>query len=109
MMAKFAIYETYSQQVEKVREMLFAFYEESRPTLPEAVAKDMDKQLKGIDRAEAMGIPDDAREWFVYHMMKQAGKNNKSMAAILEDFEKKLEFLANSTQEDCPICLEAFT
>jgi len=107
MMAKFTLYERYSQQVEKVRETLFAFYEDSRPTLPEAVAKDMDNQLKRIDRTEAMGIPDDAREWFVYHMMKQAGKNNKSMAGILESFEKKLEFLAQ--QEECPICLEVFS
>jgi hypothetical protein len=109
MMAKFALYETYSQQVEKVRERLFAFYEDSRLTLPQAVAQDMERQLKRIDRAEAMGIPDDAREWFVYHMMKQAGKNNKAMAAILEDFEKKLEFLAKREQEECPICLEAFS
>jgi hypothetical protein len=107
--AKFALYETYSQQVERVRERLFALYEESCPTLPQAVAKDVDKQLKRIDRAEAMGIPDDAREWFVYHMMKQAGKNNKSMLAILEDFEKKLDFLAKSEQEECPICLESFS
>merc|ERR1719231_2072950 len=32
--------------------------------------------------------------------MKQAGKNNKAMAAILEDFEKKLEFLAKSEQDN---------
>jgi len=109
MMAKFALYETYSQQVQKVRSTLFTLFEESCPTLPEAVAKDMEKQLKRIDRDEAMGIPDDAREWFVYHMMKQAGRNNKSMAGILENFEKKLEFLAKSEQEECPICLETFS
>jgi len=56
-----------------------------------------------------MGIPDDSNKWFVYHMMKQAGKNNKSMAAILGDFEKKLDFLAKSEQEECPICLEIFS
>merc|ERR1712139_53684 len=109
MMAKFALYETYSQQVQKVRETLFALFEDSRPTLPEAVVKDVEKQLRRIDRQEAMGIQDDASEWFVYHMMKQAGKNNRSMAAILEDFEKKLDFLAKSEQEECPICLEAFS
>jgi len=107
--AKFGLYETYSQQVEQVRERLFALYEESHSTLPEAVAKDMDKKLKKIDSTEAMGIPDEAREWFVYHMMKQAGRNNKAMIAILDHFEKKLDFLAKSEQEECPICLERFS
>jgi hypothetical protein len=107
--AKFAFYETYSQQVELIRNRLFALYEESRPNLPEAVANDMDKKLKKIDSTDAMGIPDDAREWFVYHMMQKAGMNNKNMVSILEDFEKKLDFLATSTQEECPICLENFS
>jgi len=109
LMAKFTLYETYSRQVELVRERVVSLYEESRPTLPQAVASDMNKQIKKIDSAEAMGIPDDSNNWFVYHMMKQAGKNNKSMAAILEDFEKKLDFLAKSEQEECPICLENFS
>lgn len=107
--AKFALYETYSQQVELIRNRLFALYGETRATLPQAVAKDMDKKLKKIDSTEAMGIPDDARGWFVYHMMKKAGHNNKTMVAILEEFEKKLDFLAKSEQEECPICLESFS
>ena len=41
----------------------------------------MGKRVKGIDSTEAMGIPDEAREWFVFHMMKQAERNNVSMAA----------------------------
>jgi len=81
---------------------------ESRPTVPSAVASDMDKQVAGIDSAEAMGIPDDAREWFVYHMMRQAERNNLKMAAILDSFEKKLEFLASNDQAECPVCLESF-
>lgn len=107
--AKFALFEAYSQQVELIRKRLFDLYQESCSTLPDAVAKDMEKHLKKIDSTEAMGIPDDAREWFVYHMMKKAGNNNKTMVAILEDFEKKLDFLAKSEQEECPICLENFT
>merc|ERR1711904_389560 len=103
------LFEAYSQQVELIRKRLFDLYEESRPALPDAVAKDMEKHLKKIDNTEAMGIPDNAREWFVYHMMKKTGNNNKTMVAILEDFEKKLDFLAKSEQEECPICLEIFT
>jgi len=57
---------------------------------------------------EAMGIPDDVREWFVFHMMRKAERNNLSMARILENFEKKLAFLANNDQQECPVCLEKF-
>merc|ERR1712232_1545546 len=65
--------------------------------------------VKGIDSNEAMGIYDQAREWFVFLMMRQAERNNLNMARILEGFEKKLEFLASNDQSECPVCLEAFT
>lgn len=107
--AKFMLYEGYASEVEQMRSTLFTFHEESRPTVPAAVASDMDKQIKGIDTTEAMGIPDRAREWFVYHMMRQAERNNLKMAGILENFEKTLEFLAANDQDECPVCLEAFT
>lgn len=106
--AKFMLYEGYGLEVEQMRGNLLKFHEESRPTVPSAVASDMDKQVAGIDSAEAMGIPDDAREWFVYHMMRQAERNNLKMAAILDSFEKKLEFLASNDQAECPVCLESF-
>merc|ERR1712232_1078555 len=41
--------------------------------------------------------------------MKQAEKNNRGMERALKDFERKLEFLAQSAQTECPICLEAFS
>merc|ERR1712046_92728 len=106
--AKFLLYEGYASEVEEMRGTLFKFHEDSRPTVPAAVATDMDKQIKGIDSREAMGIPDDARGWFVYHMMRQAEKNNLKMAGILDGFEKKLEFLASNDQSECPVCLECF-
>jgi len=109
MTAKFGLYETYGQQVEKMRGTLFGLYEDNKPTLPDSVNQDMDKQLKKIDRAEAMGIPDDARGWFVYHMMAQAGRNNEDMSSVMEGFEKKLEFLSKNDQDECPICLDAFS
>jgi len=107
--AKFGLYETYGEQVQKMRGTLFGLYDENKETLPDSVKKDTEKQLKNIDSAEAMGIPDDARGWFVYHMMKRAGRNNETMNTVMTDFEKKLEFLANSEQNECPICLEDFT
>lgn len=106
--AKFALYEGYGAEVEKMRGTLLKFYEESRPTVPVAVAADMDSQVKGIDSTEAMGIFDESREWFVYHMMRQAERNNVKMAGILDGFEKRLEYLATNLQPECPICLELF-
>jgi hypothetical protein len=107
--AKFMLYEGYGSEVEQMRNTLYRFYEESKPNVPEALASDMSKQLKGIDTQEAMGIPDHSREWFVYHMMRQAERNNLKMAGILDGFEKKLEFLAANDQTECPVCLEDFT
>jgi len=106
--AKFMLYEGYASEVEQIRGDLFKFHEENGPTLPAAVAADMDKQVRSIDSTEAMGILDGAREWFVYHMMRQAEKNNENMAGILDSFEKKLQFLASNDQAECPICLESF-
>lgn len=106
MAAKFGIYGTYSEEVSKMRATLFGLYEENKASLPDAVKADMERQLKRIDREEAMGIPEHIRVWFVYHMMRQAGVNNESMGGIMERFEKKLEFLANNDQDECPICLE---
>jgi hypothetical protein len=107
--AKFGLYETYSEEVVKMRGTVFGLYEENKPSLPDAVRNDMERQLKRIDRDEAMGIQDDAREWFVYNMLKVAGQNNSHMSGIMENFEKRLEFLANNDQDECPICLEKFS
>eukprot|EP00927_Polykrikos_kofoidii_P076751 TRINITY_DN73790_c0_g1_i1.p1 TRINITY_DN73790_c0_g1~~TRINITY_DN73790_c0_g1_i1.p1 ORF type:complete len:388 (+),score=61.49 TRINITY_DN73790_c0_g1_i1:37-1200(+) len=106
--AKFLLYEGYQSEVEQMRNTLLTFHQDSIPTVPQAVATDMNKQVASIDSAEAMGIPDDAREWFVYHMMRQAERNNLKMARVLESFEKRLEFLASNDQADCPVCFEAF-
>jgi len=92
--AKFMLYEGYAREVE--------------PTLPPTVAADLGNQIGKIDSTEAMGIPDDVREWFVFHMMKKAERNNVSMARILDSFEKKLAFLAKNDQEECPVCLDKF-
>lgn len=108
--AKFTLYEGYSQQLEKIRALLFDFYEESAPTVPPSVSGDWKRQLKNVDSHEAMGIvDDDGRIWFVYHMMKTAEKNNRIMTGTLEGFQRKIELLAQNDQTECPVCLEAFT
>lgn len=106
--AKFALYETYGQEVERMRSELFTFYEDIKQDLPPAVARGVEQQLRAIDSHEAMGIPDEAREWFVYQMMKRAERNSWAMDSALAALKAKLELLAKSTQTDCPICLEAF-
>jgi len=106
--AKFMLYEGYASEVEAMRGTLTKFHEDTMPTMPSAVASDMDKQVKGVDSTEAMGIPDDAREWFVFHMMRQAERNNMKMASILDGFEKKIAFLAANDQTECPVCFDAF-
>lgn len=106
--AKFTLYEGYATEVEKMRGTLIDFYDESLPSLPQSVAVDMEKQIKGIDSREAMGVPDDDRVWFVYHMMRQAKQNNQTMASVLESFEKKLDLINNCEQSECPVCLEDF-
>jgi len=106
--AKFLLYEKYAEQVEQMRNGLFRFYEESLPSVPAAVNTEMTRQIRAVDSTEAMGIADDVREWFVYHMMRKASKNNIAMATTLRDFEKKMELLATLTESDCPVCLEPF-
>ena len=63
-----------------MRSTLLKFNEETRPSLPATVAADLGNQIRKIDSTEAMGIPDDVREWFVFHMMRKAERNNLSMA-----------------------------
>merc|ERR1712048_242042 len=91
--AKFLLYEGYASEVEQMRGTLLKFHEETRPSVPAAIAAAMDKQIKSIDSTEAMGIPDGAREWFVFWMMRQAERNNLDMASILENFQKKIGVL----------------
>jgi hypothetical protein len=106
--AKFMLYETYFKQVEGVRETLTNFHQENRQEVPTAVATYMDEQVKAIDSEDGMGIPDESREWFVYHMVIMAERNNKKMTATLDRIDKKLKFLKESDQQECPVCLESF-
>jgi hypothetical protein len=106
--SKFELYEEYATEVEEMRGTLLKFHEENKSTLPDAVAIELDRKVREIDSPETMGIPDDAQEWFVYHMMRKAVQNNLNMAGVLDLFEKKLEFLRSNEQAECPVCLEPF-
>merc|ERR1712096_577553 len=82
--AKFAMYEVYGGEVERMRDQLFLFHQEQRSDLPAAVVREMDREIKAVDSHQAMGIPDDVRDWFVYHMMKQAERNNRRIEKVLK-------------------------
>lgn len=106
--ARFALYEAYSAEVETMRNTIMKLYDESQHLLPDSLAVSMKYQIGSIDSEEAMAIPEQTVEWFVYHMMQQAEQNNLSMARMLDAFEKKIMFLAENCQKDCPICFEPF-
>lgn len=107
--AKFSLYTGYSDEVAKMRGTLCTFWDESRAGIPKTVASSMERVMKGIDEQRNLAIPEGRQEWFVYHMMKQAARNNQSMANILTDFQQRLKYLASNTQSECPICIEPFT
>merc|ERR1712173_228552 len=92
-----------------MRETLFSFHSRHRESLPPAVEQEMARQLKTVDSREALGIPDDTSNWFVFDMMQQTSKNNRIMGMVFEGFKRKLELLARNAQEQCPICLEDFS
>lgn len=106
--AKFMLYDGYSEEVRQMRDTLFQFFTESQSTMPVAVQTELKKNLDKIDNQEAMGIPDDFKDWIVFHMMRKAERNNAGMANILDAFEKKMAFLAERTQTECPVCMEPF-
>merc|ERR1719243_103828 len=56
--AKFSLYEGYATEVTGMRDTVLQFHGEARPTLPPAVAAEMDRQVEGIDSEDAMRIPE---------------------------------------------------
>jgi len=106
--AKFALYDAYSAEVEDMRNTIVKLHESSRPLLPESLAISMCQQIHALDSREAMSIPERTVEWFVYHMMHKAEQNNLRMASKLDAFEKRIKYLAENCQTECPVCLETF-
>jgi len=47
-------------------------------------------------------------EWFVFHMMRVAERNNHNMARIFESIESAVCFEGASEGSECPMCLERF-
>jgi len=102
--AKFLLYEAYSIEVGSIRQSLLEFQAESRPFLPLSTIRAMDEQAAAIDSEEAMSIPAESREWFAYHMLRVAERNNVAMARKLEDLEQQLAFSVHSEPIECPAC-----
>jgi len=106
--AKFALYEGYVSEVEAMRNTLLDLYEQSLPALPPVLVADMKRKIRGIDEDAALRIPDQSKEWFVYHMMFQAQANNMKMASLLDGYEKRLKYAVACDQAECPICMDVF-
>jgi hypothetical protein len=104
--AKFLIYEVYSHEVESMRTTIVNLNTECEDSVPAAVSAMLD--IRALESTDAMAIPDNTQEWFVFHMMQMAQRNNVKMAARVDDFEKKLKFLSENDQQECPSCLEPF-
>lgn len=106
---KFGIFESYVEAVEKIRAETHRFWEAARPSFADAhVRRAAEAELKRLDRAEAMGLPDEAfggSVWYVQPMTRQAYRNNCACNRALASLRTKIDLLAAGG--DCPICLEA--
>eukprot|EP01041_Mallomonas_annulata_P004644 gene4644-9215_t len=103
--AKFSLFENASQTVSTIREKTLQFWEENQITFAESVQKECRREITSIDRSESMGIPDDAKFWFVYYMTKIANENSKRINTVLDKFKNRLDLLSRELC-DCPFCLE---
>lgn len=105
---KFGIFEAYSEAVEKIRSETHRFWEAAKPSFADAqVRRAAEAELKRLDRAEAMGLPDDVfggSVWYVQPMTRRAYENNCACNRALASLRTKLELL--SAGGDCPICLD---
>jgi hypothetical protein len=106
--AKFGLYEAFLAEVESIREILFKFHQERRPLLSQQLQTEMDDQIVKLDARQNMCIESDTQEWFVYHMMSQAERNNNYMAKKLDAWEAQLKTMTQADQLNCPVCLERF-
>jgi hypothetical protein len=105
--SKFMLYEAYSMEVQSMRATLLEAHQDCRPFLNYAAAADIKQEITRIDSREAMSIPNES-EWFVYHMMRVAERNNNNMARIFESIERAVNFEGASEGSECPMCLERF-
>lgn len=106
--AKFKIFETFSGQLDAVRSALLSLVAGSVATFPTSVAAGVQQQVKQLDDTANMSIADAGRYWFVYDMSKMVFNNCDKMRHVSTSVEQKAAFLANSTQTQCPICMETF-
>jgi len=105
--SKFLLYEAYSVEVQSMRETLLEAHQECRPFFNYAAAADIKQAIALIDSRQAMTISNEP-EWFVYHMMRVAERNNLNMARTFESIERAVCFEGASEGSECPTCLERF-
>jgi hypothetical protein len=105
--AKFQLYETYANTLQKVREKLFQVWESSNPKFSGSSLQLMEHSMRKVDDTQRMGIFQDDHTWFGFGMMKQAISNNSNMSKLLAEIDTKLGLL--DSDDPCPICLESYS
>lgn len=104
--AKFELYEKYLETVIAMRKQTFDFWQEARADFPPRAQREGERQMKAIDSADNMGLPDfSEHRWFVFDMARKAHSNNDKIEAVLKGLQAKIQLLAR--QDECPICLDA--
>jgi len=102
--AKFNLYSTYLETVEKTRNALLQFWAEAEEDFHADGRREVAHLLKKIDSADNMGVEFVEGRWFVYDMTRKAGSNCKLMGQTLATIKSRLELLGR--EDDCPICME---
>jgi len=105
--AKFELFEKYLETVCVTRGTLFEFWAECKDEFNQAGQTTVQKSIEKVDCDDALGVDFVEGRWFVYDMTRKAGSNNSVIARVLQSIKTKLDLMAE--QEDCPICLEAFS
>jgi len=102
--AKFNLYSTYLETVEKTRDALFEFWIDAQRDFHVEGQREVARQLKQIDSADNMGVDFVEGRWFVFDMTRKAGSNCNLMGRTLATIKGRLELLGR--EDDCPICLD---
>lgn len=105
---KFKLYSDLLETVEASRKATNDFWGDCKEDFAKAqgnVVKQVEKDIKDIDKEDNLGIAFDGRRWYVYDMTVKADQNNTMIKNVLKKIETKLDLL-NSNDDDCPFCLE---
>eukprot|EP00760_Papus_ankaliazontas_P038965 PhM_4_TR9444/c1_g1_i1/m.59878 len=106
--AKFSVFEAFSAKVTAVRDDLMKVVADAEEVLPETANAAVRADVSALDSTRNLGIYNESRNWFVYDMMVQSGKNAATMESLSRGIAAKAELASTNAQPECPICLEVW-